>query len=311
MTLNFIAGVTLFPCGMNDELFMNTRFAVPILFLSSIGWGLTWVPIKALSEMGLDGLYLVFTAFISGAIVLSPWLCRQYAQWKKSIGFMLMIALAGGFANASFQTAIYHGDVIRVMILFYMLPVWSVIGGRIFLKEKIDAMRIAAVVLCLSGAYIILDVWNTSWQSITYIDVLAIGSGIGLATTNILFRFTQGIPVMSKVAFMFIGCTMLIGISLMVFSTTAGLPDYGTMALAIAYGAFWLTLITIGTQWGVTQMEAGRSAVIIVVELVVAVVSAAFIINSGLMFYEIMGGLMVMAAAIMEGSRSEEEIVTA
>lgn len=288
---------------------MNTRLAVIVLFLSSIGWGLTWMPIKALSEMGIDGLHLVFIAFISGALLLSPWLYRQYPLWKKSLGFMLMIALAGGIANAAFQTAIVHGDVVRVMILFYMLPVWSVLGGRVFLKEKIDKLRIVAVVLCLSGAFIILDVWHTSWQGISWIDLLAISSGMGLAATNILFRFTQAIPVTSKVAAMFIGCTVLIGISLTLFTTSAALPDNGAVPLAMAYGALWLTVITFGTQWAVTRMEAGRSAIIIVVELVVAVVTSALIVGSGLMMFEVIGGLMVLSAAVLEGVRGEAEAV--
>jgi len=267
---------------------------------------MTWLPIKALSEMGLDGMHLVFIAFLSGALLLSPWLYQQRAHWRQSAILMLMIAFAGGFANASFQTAIYHGDVIRVMILFYMLPVWSVLGGRIFLKEKIDRVRMIAVLLCLSGAFVILDVWHTSWQGISWIDILAISSGMGLAATNILFRFTQDIPVMSKVCSMFLGCTMLIGASLLIFPVTTELPDNGAILLSIFYGAIWLTLITSGTQWGVTQIEAGRSAVIIVVELVVAVVSSALIISSGLMLYQIIGGLMVLTAAILEGSRSEK-----
>lgn len=291
---------------MNSGLLSNPRLAVLVLFFSSAGWGLTWLPIKALAEMGLDGLHLVFIAFASGAVLLSPWLYKQYRFWKKSVTLMLMIAIAGGFANASFQTAIYHGDVIRVMILFYMLPVWSVLGGRLFLHEKIDAIRIIAVVLCLSGAFIILDIWHTSWAGIGWIDVLAMGSGMGLAATNILFRFTQNIPVMSKVCVMFIGCTALMGLSLMVFPTTATLPDNSAVLLAVVYGAFWLTLITFATQWGVTQMDAGRSAIIIVVELVVAVVSSALIITAGLKFYEVIGGLMVLSAAVLEGSRSED-----
>ena len=32
------------------SLKMNTRFAVIVLFLSSAGWGLTWMPIKALND---------------------------------------------------------------------------------------------------------------------------------------------------------------------------------------------------------------------------------------------------------------------
>lgn len=285
---------------------MNTRLAVLVLAVSSIGWGLTWLPLKGLNEMGLDGMQLILIAFASGSILLVPWLIKQFSSWKNSIHFMLMIALAGGIANASFQTAMYQGDVIRVMILFYMLPVWSVIGGKLFLKEKIDFVRMIAVTLCLSGAYIILDIWHTSWQGISWIDILAIASGLGLATTNILFRFTQGIPVMSKVAFMFLGCTLLIGISFILSAPTSMVADKIAIPLAIAYGAVWLTLISIGTQWAVTQMEAGRSSIIIVMELVAAVVSIAFLTNAELKTYEIVGGLMVISAAILEGSRAEQ-----
>ncbi len=104
---------------------------------------------------------------------------------------------------------------------------------------------------------------------------------------------------MSKIAVTFIGCTVLIGLSLMLFTSTAGLPDNNAVLWAVIYGALWLTLITTGTQWAVTQMEAGRSSIIIVVELVVAVVSTALIITSCLTFYEIVGGLMVLSAAVL------------
>lgn len=287
---------------------MNTRFAVIVLFISSAGWGLTWLPIKALNEMGLGSLQLIFIAFASGAVLLLPWLIKQFGIWKQSVLLMLLIALAGGFANASFQTAMVYGDVIRVMILFYLLPVWSVLGGWLFLKEKVDLMRLLAVIICLSGAFLILDVWNSSWQGISWIDLLAMGSGMGLAATNILFRFTQKIPVMSKVSFMFIGCTVIMAISMLTSSDSVTLPENNAVPLAMAYGAVWLTLITIGTQWGVTQMEAGRSAIIIVMELVVAVVSVAIITNADLKLYEMMGGLMVLSAALIEGSRAEPEV---
>lgn len=305
MTSGFTNSAIRFPCTMNSNAGRTPRLAVLVLFLSSAAWGLTWLPIKALGNMGLDGMHLVFIAFLSGALLLSPWLYRQRRYWRQKISLMVMIAFAGGFANASFQSAIYHGDVLRVMILFYLLPVWSVIGGRVFLGEKMDAVRLLAVALSLSGASIILDIADSAWAGVSWIDLLAIGSGIGLAATNILFRFTQDIPVMSKVSAMFIGCTVLIGLSLMVFTSAAGFPNPNAVLLAVAYGALWLTLITVGTQWGVTQMEAGRSAIIIVMELVVAVVSTALIMSGELQIFEVIGGLMVLGAALLEGSRNE------
>jgi drug/metabolite transporter (DMT)-like permease len=283
-----------------------THYAVLVLFISSIGWGLTWFPIKALNDMGLDSMLLIFTAFASGAVLLLPWLLRQRHAWQAHLGLMLGIALAGGIANGAFQTAIFHGDVIRVMILFYLLPVWSVLGGWMFLGEKIDRIRFIAIVLCLGGASLILDVWHTSWQGISWIDVLAVCSGMGLAATNILFRLTPHIPVMSKVFSMFLGCTLLIGASLAIFSIQPGQAEPAAIPLAVGYGALWLTAITIGTQWAVTRMEAGRSAIIIVTELVVAVVTAALLTAAELKLPEMVGGLMVLSAAIMEGARAEE-----
>jgi len=288
---------------------MNPKYAVIVLIISAIGWGITWLPIKLINEMGLDSMHLILIAFTSGAIVSLPWLFKQHALWKSSLGFMLMIGIAGGFANSAFQTAIVHGDVIRVMLLFYMLPVWSVIGGRIFLQEKIDAIRLSAVVLCLAGAAIILDVWNTSWQGVSWIDLLAIGSGLGLAATNILFRFTQTIPLMSKISVTFIGCALIVGAFLGVSETTVSLPDNQAVPMAMLYGAIWIMLITIGTQWAVTKMEAGRSSIILVMELVVAVVSAAIISNAQLGINEMIGGAMVIGAALVEGMRGDDETV--
>ena len=56
-------------------------------------------------------------------------------------------------------------------------------------------------------------------------------------------------------------------------------------------------------------MEAGRSAIILVMELVVAVVSVAVITGAELKMYEMIGGLMVISAALLESSRGDDELV--
>ena len=288
---------------------MNNRLPVIVLFLSSIGWGITWWPVKELSALGLDNLWLVFIAYAAGTLVLIPWFYLQRAMWRKRAGYMLWIAVAGGIANVTFQLAIVYGDVIRVMILFYLLPVWSVIGGRLFLGEKIDAMRVLAVVMCLAGAIVILDIANVdNTQGITWIDILAIVSGMSFAMTNILFRSVQDVPVMSKLAIMFIGSAALIGVSLLVYANSIVGASALSVFLAMFYGAVWLILITLGSLWAVTRMEAGRSAIIIVMELVAAVVSAALLTENILQLHEIAGGLLVLSAAVMEGLRVDKPV---
>jgi len=285
---------------------MRHGLAVTVLFMSSLGWGLTWLPIKGINQMGLDGIHLVFIAFSSAGILLSPFLFVQRHAWRGSIHFLLLIALFGGLANLTFQTAIVHGNVVRVMILFYLLPVWSVLGGWYFLKEKPDWIRITAVFISLAGAALILNIDSKTFTGLNWIDMLAIAAGITFALNNIVFRKTAEQPLGGKVSAMFLGCAMLIGTYLLFSPATASLPSNFSPLYAVLYGVLFLSLITFGTQWGVTQLEAGRAALIIVMELVTAVVSVALLTDIELTSAEIIGGLLVMTAAVIEGWREPQ-----
>ncbi len=285
---------------------MKNGLAISILFVSSIGWGLTWLPIKGINQMGLDGLYLIFIAFASAGILMSPLLFIQRKSWRGNLQFLLLIAFFGGLANLLFQTAMVHGDVVRVMILFYLLPVWSVLGGWYVLKEKPDWIRIGAVIISLVGALLILNVDSHTFDGLSWIDVIAIGAGMAFAFNNILFRKTAEQPLASKVSAVFIGCALLIGTYLVFNTPTTGLPENGAPLYAALYGIFFLTLITFGTQWGVTQLEAARAALIIVMELVAAVISVALLTDVVLSIREIIGGALVLSAAVLEGWREPD-----
>ena len=287
---------------------MRHGLAVSILFISSIGWGLTWLPIKGINQMGLDGVHLVFIAFASGGLLLSPLLVKQWSSWRGKLRFLLLIALFGGLANLTFQTAMVHGDVVRVMILFYLLPVWSVLGGWYFLNEKPDWLRILAVFVSLSGAVLILNIDSGTFSGLGWVDVLAILAGLSFAMNNILFRKTASEPLAGKVSAMFLGCAGLIGLYLLIMPVTNAFPGNASPLYAVLYGVLFLSLITFGTQWGVTQLEAGRAALIIVMELVAAVVSVALLTEMTLSTREIAGALLVMTAAVVEGWREPEPV---
>jgi len=173
---------------------MAVSLPVLVLFISSIGWGLTWLPLKYLNQQGMQGPSLVFVAFGAAALALLPVFARQKRHWLGQLRYLGLIALFGGFANLSFQIALYQGEVIRVMILFYLLPVWSVLGGRLFLGERIDGLRLVTVSGALLGAFLILGGGATFDTRSSWVDLLAIGSGMAFAMNNIVFRATQSLP---------------------------------------------------------------------------------------------------------------------
>lgn len=287
---------------------MQIKFSLPVtvLLISSTGWGLTWLPLHYFESAGLGGPQLIFIAFSSAVIFLLPVMARQFNNWKKGLHLLLMIAVFGGIANLSFQSALYYGDVVRVMILFYLLPIWSVLGGRVFLGEEIDALRMVTLAAAISGGFLILGGLQLFSRPPDMIDLIAILSGFSFAMNNLVFRAAQSIPVISKVTAMFIGVTIFIGLFLAFDGNAVDMSSPEVTVLAVLYGVGWLTLITFGTQWGVTHLDAGRASIIIVMELVVAVISSVIILNQPLSTTEMAGALLVIIAALLEGAREEK-----
>ena len=292
---------------------MQMRFSLPVvvLLLSSTGWGLTWLPLRYFESAGLEGPPLIFIAFASAVMFLFPAFIRQFDCWKKGLHLLLLIAVFGGIANLSFQSALYYGDVVRVMILFYLLPIWSVLGGRIFLGEQIDFLRMVTLASAICGGFLILGGMELFTRMPDMIDMLAILSGFSFAMNNLVFRAAQSIPVTSKVTAMFIGVAFFVGIFLYFQAKPLELPGSDVTFYAVLYGVLWLTLITFGTQWGVTHLDAGRASIIIVMELVVAVISAVIILGQPLTAVEMAGAALVIVAALLEGAREEQDEIDA
>ena len=112
-----------------------------MLLFGSMLWGLSWIPLKYFEEQGAAGVAVVLIAYGAVAAVLFPKFASQYPIWKKQQDHIWLIMFLGGFGNLAFATSLMYGDVIRVMVLFYLMPAWGVLGGWFFLKEKIDAKR--------------------------------------------------------------------------------------------------------------------------------------------------------------------------
>lgn len=284
---------------------MNPALPIVVLVGASMMWGVTWWPLKTLNGLGIDGIPLTLVAYAASSLVLLPIWFLQYARWRQDPWGIVGIAVLGGYAALSFGVAMIYGEVVRVMTLFYLLPLWGVLGARLFLGERIDAARWLAVALALTGAIFVLGgpaVLGDS--SIAWPDLLAITCGMAFAGNNLMFRAKQNLPVPSKIAAMQLG-GFLISLALVVLGVQAW-PQVSTgeWLWVVLYGAGWLLLATVGTQWAVTHMEAGRAAVLIVLELVIAVISATLIGGERLGPMELFGGLLILTAAVIEARRA-------
>ncbi len=273
------------------------------LLFAAVMWGLTWGPLKFIHGLGVDGAMLTLIAFGAASLLVLPFMLGQSRHWRGHMIAIAVMFLFGGIANLAFTVALMYGEIIRVMILFYLAPVWGVLGGRIFLGEHVDRKRWAGLFLAVAGALVVLGGPSIFASPPSLYDVLAVAAGFAFAMNNVACRAVQSVPVASKLGAMFLGGTTLAAIFL-----GFGGASWPTLSLegwvwSVTYGLVWIMIATLATQWAVTHMEAGRAAIILILELVVAVVSGALLAGEVLTFPELVGGSLILVATILEARR--------
>lgn len=281
--------------------------AVLSLIASGVVWGLTWWPLKHFAQLGLDGHAVALTAYVPIALATLPFIWRERALWRDEQRLLFAIAFFFGLANFALNLALMSGSVVRVMLLFFLLPAWGAIGGRLFLKEPLDARRLLAVGLCLGGVFTIVggvEALRTPWS---LADAAALVAGMAYTLGGIANRASQRLPIVSRTLVSFAGCAALgiVGLLLHVPAIPSLQPvDWSALLL---FAALWIGGATLLTTFGVTHLPAGRAGVLQVVELVVAIVSAVWVGGEALSTTELLGAAMIAAATVVEalGMRRE------
>ena len=286
---------------------MPTLLPVVLLLIAATMWGLTWWPLKAFNAAGIAGAPLILITYGSVGLLLSFLLWRDRSAWRGYSRYLWLIGLLGGYANLAFAMAMIYGDVVRAMMLFYLAPVWGVIGGRLFLGEAIDARRWLGMVFAILGAWLILG-GNSLFHALpSWLDLLALTAGMAFAMTNVTFRATAAYPSGSKVAAIFIGCGVFALLLMPWQSSSLPAPTLSLMLGLAAFSLLWLVGATFASAWAITRMEAGRASILMITELLVAVLSATIIGGETLSNVEIVGGCLIVVSAVLEALRSEAQ----
>jgi drug/metabolite transporter (DMT)-like permease len=283
------------------------RLATGVLLFSATLWGLTWMPLKGFIAQGLSGPLVSLLTYGSVGVLAVALLWRDRATWRAQWGLVLALVVVGGWANTSFVNAIMLGDVARVMFLFYLSPVWSVLGGWLFLKERIPPARWVAVAGAILGLWLVLGGPGTGGSEVldfTWVDALSLSAGFAFAANNVIARAARRVPLRTKTFAVFIGCGLLSALATGL--TGRAIPDvlasvgpWLWLAL-LAYGFGWMLLATVTWQYGVSHLESSRAGVILLAELVVAVGSAIVFGGERLTPLGWAGGTLIAAAALAE-----------
>jgi len=145
------------------------------------------------------------------------------------------LALAAGWTNLSYVIAIIDGEVMRVMLLFYLSPLWTLILAHFWLKERVGLNGLLVILISLVGAYIML--WQPGALPMPRNDAewMALSSGLAFALTNVITRRSSHLSLRVKSMAVWLGVIVVAGVML-------ALQDTPLPALEILTARHWLLM---------------------------------------------------------------------
>lgn len=270
-----------------------------LLFTATL-WGLIWYPLRLLEQQGLAG---VWSAVVSYGVLLCLFLwvpVRERQDLKEHFLPIVLMGLSAGWCNVAFIMAVLDGNVVRVLLLFYLSPFWAVCLGWLLLDERLDRKSMLVFAIAVAGAAIML--WNDAvglpWPR-DNADWLAVSSGFAFALSNVFVRKLQTVSVWLKSTGSWAGVVLVAGFWIVLAQTGLPAVSTGVYLAGVALGLCGFLIMTVTVLYGVTRMPVHRSAVILLFEIVVGAVSSLLLTDEIVLPREWIGGSMIMLAAYL------------
>ncbi|TXT24116.1 MAG: hypothetical protein FD134_1737 [Gallionellaceae bacterium] len=267
-------------------------------------WGLMWYPYRVLQgegvSAGLATLLSYALALLLGVLMLGP----VWREWRVAGWWGICLTLSAGWTNLGYVLAVLGGEVMRVLLLFYLAPLWTVVLARVLLGEKTDRYGYAVIALSLGGVFVML------WHPRLGLPVpqnagewIGLSAGLTFALTNVLVRRTQHLSVTFKSASVWFGTTLLTLPLMLYQGQLAGelraVSPFAWLLLALL--GLVLCATSLVAQHGLTYLPANQSIILFLSELVIAAVSSYLLANEVMGQREIIGATLIVSASLLSG----------
>jgi drug/metabolite transporter (DMT)-like permease len=283
----------------------DARPLLPVfcLVFNALAWGLAWWPLRQLQGQGLHPLWATVLVFVLAVVVivaLRPAALRQVLHTPA----LWVLVLASGTTNAAFNWAMVIGDVVRVVLLFYVMPLWAVLLARVLLGEALTARAALRIALALAGAAVVLWPEGGGWPlPSTLADALGLVGGFSFALNNVMLRREAARPEEGRALAMFGGGVVVAGVLATTLALHGSTPWPPPPAAPWLVGVAALSLLflasNIALQFGAARLPANVTAVVMLTEVVFASASALLLDGGVLTAQLAVGGSLIVAAAVL------------
>ncbi|MEQ8443646.1 MAG: DMT family transporter [Alphaproteobacteria bacterium] len=275
--------------------------------VSAVLWGLYWLPMRYLEAGGIAKAWPSLVLNIVVFAILMPGLVRRRGSVARHFGSLLFSGLAAGGALALYGISLNLTDVVRSVLLFYMMPIWGTVIGLIWLGERLTSQRVAALVLGVAGMLIVLRADEGLPLPRNVGDWMALVSGIAWAVGSARIFLAKEIGTYETASFFALGAAVITGAGILFLpvDVMGPAPTAAAIEASIPIIAASVLLLMIPilflTVWGTQRLPPATVGLLLLAEIVVAVGSAAILIeDEPFGVREILGTVLIAGAGVVE-----------
>ena len=279
---------------------------IPIVGVLSgaLVWGLIWYPYRVLQDAGVSGALATLITYLLAMLCGTFLLPRMWRELPKAGWWAVLLVLSAGWSNLGYVLAMLHGEVMRVLLLFYLAPLWTILFSYWLLSERLNRYGYLIMALSFSGAVVML--WEPQLglplpQNLA--EWIGLSAGMGFALSNVVSRRAAHLSVQAKSYSVWLG-TILLTAPLIWWQ--GGMQN---RLLAIDAQA-WLILALLGivlcassfiVQYALVYLPANRAIILFLFELVVAAITSYFLANEAMQLRDWLGAALIVSASLLSG----------
>lgn len=274
-----------------------------LLFGASM-WGLIWYPYRLLQGDGVGGVVSSLASYAIPFVLALPFFWRHLGSARAHLGWLALLGIAAGWTNMGYVLAVIGGEIMRVVLLFYLAPVWTVIFARWLLGERLSVWGWLIMAFSFAGALTML--WPEGGGlplPANQAEWIALSAGATFALANVVTRKVSETDIWAKSLAVWGGVTVVALLALLGETRPfefAGSATPGVWLLLMGVG-LCIGLMTLAVQYGLTHTPANQAIIIFLFELVVAAIASWFLANEALTLREWAGAAMIIAGSLFSG----------
>jgi len=205
-----------------------------------------------------------------------------------------------------YSESLLRGEIAKVVVLFYLCPIWGTIFAKILLGNKLTLKRLLSITLGIIGLEIMVGIEKGIIFPTSIVEWIALSAGLSWALGVTLFHLAKSTNGFEKT-------TLTAFIIPFVYLVLCFVPGGRTLEMPnqllsmniiylwmILFAVVWLLPSILLTYFSVEILDPGRINILLAFEVAVGFISASLLTNEIIGLREYLGALFVVSACFVD-----------